>query len=79
MFSSGGVLCRFSVGVKESERQRCGHALTHRSLHVQGEHFCLKHCNLGEMKSNVKLVQIQIMVIMILKLNNVKFTMIQPG
>ena len=79
---SGGVLCGFSVSVQKSERQRCGHALAHRSFHVQGEHFCLKHCNyfqwnLGEVESNVKLDQIQIMVIMILKLNNVIFTMIQ--
>ena len=79
---SGGVLCGFSVSVQKSERQRRGHALPHRSFHVQGEHFCLKHCNyfqwnLGEVESNVKLVQIQIMVIMILKLNNVIFTMIQ--
>ena len=36
-FSSGGVLCSFSIGVQESERQRCRHALTHSSFHVQGE------------------------------------------
>ena len=33
---TGGVLCCFPVGFKESERPGCGYALTHSSFHVQG-------------------------------------------
>ena len=41
-------------------------------------HYRAVQWNLGKAKLNVKLVQIWIMVIMTLKLNNVKFTVIQP-
>ena len=55
MFFLGGVLCRFSVGVKESERQRRRHALTHRSLHVQGTRLSpLQSPSMKPWKSKIK-------------------------
>ena len=70
MFYSGGVLCSFSVGLKESEWQRCGHAFAHSSFHVQGqflpifEYKIFESLSWGSTKTlgteitNVKLVQI---------------------